>query len=520
MTIENQAEAIDFLSAPGSYGAGVADVRKIETHISVIFLAGASAYKLKKAVRYPYLDFSSLEKRRVACEAEIAVNRSAAPMIYRGVVRLARAPDGHLAFGGTGETVEWLVEMARFDEDTLFDRLARKGALDRGRIEELAETVAGFHRNAERRTGADPMTGFAETIAGNAASMAGPAAGAFDPEDIARLREFSATRLAALRELLERRRSRGMIRRCHGDLHLGNICLIENHPVLFDAIEFNETFSVIDVLYDAAFLVMDLDHLGQRALAGQFLNRYLDASGDDEGLAALPLFLSLRAAIRAHVGATAARAIKDRGEASRRLAEARIYLAEAFAYLDPAKPRLIAIGGLSGSGKSQLASELAPWIGTAPGARVVRTDVIRKQLAGAGLHDRLGPDGYSAEMTARTYDELGKRLEAVLSAGRSAIADAVFARPEEREHMSRVAASCGVPFNGLWLEAAPGLMERRLAGRTADVSDATVEVLRKQMTYDLGDVTWTRIDSSGPRDETVARAMTALKLPNKPGNAL
>lgn len=364
------------------------------------------------------------------------------------------------------------------------------------------------------------MTGFAETIAGNAASMAGPAAGAFDPEDIARLREFSATRLAALRELLERRRSRGMIRRCHGDLHLGNICLIGNHPVLFDAIEFNETFSVIDVLYDAAFLVMDLDHLGQRALAGQFLNRYLDASGDDEGLAALPLFLSLRAAIRAHVGATAARAIKDRGEASRRLAEARIYLAEAFAYLEPAKPRLIAIGGLSGSGKSQLASELAPWIGTAPGARVVRTDVIRKQLAGAGLHDRLGPDGYSAEMTARTYDELGKRLEAVLRAGRSAIADAVFARPEEREHMSRVAASCGVPFDGLWLEAAPGLMERRLAGRTADVSDATVEVLRKQMTYDLGDVTWTRIDSGGPREETVARAMTALKLPNKPGNAL
>lgn len=517
---ETQAEAVAFLSEPGTYGANVAEVRRIETHISVVFLAGAHAFKLKKAVRYPYLDFSTLEKRRAACEAEIAVNRRAAPMIYRGVVPLARGSGGKLSLGGDGEPVEWLVEMTRFDEDGLFDRLARKGALDRHRIEELAETVAGFHQSAEPKRDVDSAANLAETIAGNAASMAGPAAGAFTADAIARLKDMSDARLAAVRALLDRRRDAGKVRRCHGDLHLGNICLIDGRPVLFDAIEFNETFAVIDALYDAAFLVMDLDHLGARSLAGQFLNRYLDATGDDEGLAALPLFLSLRAAIRAHVGATAARAFKDAAAARARLAEARRYLEEAFAYLEPDKPRLIAIGGLSGSGKSRLACELAPWIGTAPGARVMRSDVVRKQLAGARLHDRLGPGGYTEEMTVRTFAELNRRVEEALRIGRPVVADAVFARPEERDLLAHIAAACGVPFDGLWLEADPAVMECRLGERKADVSDATAEVLRLQRTYDLGRVTWTRIDSGGTREETLAKAFAALGLPDRPGNML
>ncbi|MBM3732786.1 MAG: hypothetical protein FJW24_04850 [Acidimicrobiia bacterium] len=516
MSLENQTEAVAFLSEPSSYGAGIKEVRRIETHISVVFLAGARAFKLKKAVRYPYLDFSSLEKRRAACEAEIAVNRRAAPAIYRGVVPLARAPGGGLVLGGPGEPVEWLVEMTRFDEATLFDRLARMGALDRGRIVELAETVARFHRDAEVHREADSVAGFAHTIAGNAASMAGPASGAFDTADIERLRQSSEARLASLRDPLERRRDGGRVHRCHGDLHLGNICLIDGHPVLFDAIEFNETFAVIDTLYDAAFLVMDLDHLDQRTLAGQFLNRYLDATGDEEGLAALPLFLSLRAAIRAHVGATAARAITNAEQARARLEESRRYLQEAFTYLAPDKPRLIAVGGLSGSGKSRLADVLAPWLGTAPGARVVRTDVIRKQLAGVNLHDRLGSDGYTADMTARTYAEMINRVGAALRAGRSVVADAVFAAPAERERIASVARTCGVPFDGLWLSADSAIMERRVIERTANVSDATAEVLRRQMTYDLGEITWIRIDSGGTPEETLAQASTVLDVDVSP----
>jgi predicted kinase len=342
--------------------------------------------------------------------------------------------------------------------------------------------------------------------------MSGPAAGAFDAAEIERLRQSSEARLAALRGLLERRRDGGKMRRCHGDLHLGNICLIDGHPVLFDAIEFNEIFAVIDTLYDAAFLVMDLDHLGQRVLAGQFLNRYLDATGDEEGVAALPLFLSLRAAIRAHVGATASRAMTNADQARARLEESRLYLREAFAYLAPDTPRLIAVGGLSGTGKSQLASALAPWLGTAPGARVVRTDVIRKQLAGVNLHDRLGPDGYTADMTARTYAEMMNRVEAALRAGRSAVADAVFAAPAERERIAAVARARGVSFDGLWLMADPAVMERRVAERTTNVSDATTDVLRQQLTYDLGEITWTRIDSSGARKKTLVRALDVLGI--------
>ncbi len=522
MTGEDQTEAVAFLSRPDSYGPGVADVRRIETHISHVFLAGPRAYKLKKAVRYPYLDFSTLEKRRAACEAEVAVNRRAAPGIYKGAVALVRAADGRLAIGKMGETpsgaVDWLVAMARFDEDTLFDRLARRGQLNCRLIEELAVAVARFHREADVHREMDFAEGLRATVEGNAASMAGPGGGVFSADERERLRALSTERLAAVRPLLQRRREQGLVRRCHGDLHLRNICLVENKPVLFDAIEFNETFAVIDVLYDAAFLVMDLDHIGDTGAASHFLNRYLDDIGPgpdgDEGLALLGLFFSLRAAIRAHVAATAAGTLAGQAAAEQR-AEARHYLDEAFRYLAPpsgARPRLIAVGGLSGSGKSRLARALAPFVGPPPGARVIRTDVIRKQLAGSGLLDRLGADGYSAEMTARTYAEFFRRIAAALDAGCPAVADAVFAGPEQRDAVARIAAGKSVSFDGLWLEADPAIMESRVAARTGNVSDATVEVLRRQRDYDLGPMRWTPIDSGGDRETTLDRVLAALKL--------
>ncbi len=509
----DQAEAVAFLSRPDSHGPGVAEVRRIETHISHVFLAGPRAYKLKKAVRYPYLDFSTLEKRRAACAAEVAVNLRAAPGIYKGVVALVRRPDGRLAIDQPGETVDWLVAMARFDEDTLFDRLARQGKLDRRLIEELAAAVARFHREAEVHRETDFAESLRATVEGNAASMAGPAGDVFTAAERERLRALSLARLAAVARLLERRRARGLMRRCHGDLHLRNICLIDGRPVLFDAIEFNDTFAVIDVLYDAAFLVMDLDHIGQARLANLFLNRYLDESGlaldNDDGLPLLALFFSLRAAIRAHVAATAAGALQGQAAAEQR-AEARRYLGEAFRYLEPARPRLIAVGGLSGSGKSRLAREVAPFAGPAPGARVARTDVVRKQLAGAGLWERLGPESYSAEMTARTYAEFYRRVEAALEAGCPVIADAVFASPEQRAAVAAIAARKGVSFAGLWLEAEPSIMEARVAARTGNVSDATVEVLRRQRAYDLGPMSWTRIDSGGLGEATLALALAVL----------
>lgn len=507
-----QDSVIEFLSSPDAFGPGTGRAERVETHISVVFLAGNRAYKLKRAVRYPYLDFSTLEKRRTACDAEVRINRRTAPSLYKGIVAVTREADGRLAVGGAGAPVEWLVEMARFEEETRFDRLAAKNALGRDTIEDLADAIAAFHAAAEIRD-VDTVAGLGLTIDGDSASMESLAGGIFDVADIGRLAELSRRALAELAPLLQARRRAGRVRRCHGDLHLRNICMVDGRPTLFDAIEFNDTFADIDVLYDLAFLVMDLDRRGQRRLANVVLNRYLDVSGDDGGLRCLPLFLSLRAAIRAHVQATAATKAGDGVRAKALRAEAGEYLAAAFEYLAPgAPPMLIAVGGLSGSGKSRLARALAPFVGAAPGARVQRTDVIRKRLMGKDPTVRLGPEGYTREMSGRTYGTLYELVRTSLDAGRTTIADAVFAAADERRRIAAVAAEAGVVFRGFWLEAPADVMERRVSERKRNASDATVEVVRRQAHYDLGTIEWTRVDSSGAKAATLSRALAALGI--------
>jgi len=214
-----QREVIDFLETPEAHGApATATVTRIETHISVIFLVGDDAYKLKRAVRFDYLDFSTLEARRRACEAEIAINRRTAPMLYLGVVAVTRAADGALALGGDGPAVEWLVHMRRFDQDGLFDRLARRGALDPAIMTALAETIAAFHRAAEIRRDKGGRAGMAWVIAGNAADFAAHPNDPFDPEAVERLVAGADAALDRLGALLDARRAAGRVRHCHGDL--------------------------------------------------------------------------------------------------------------------------------------------------------------------------------------------------------------------------------------------------------------------------------------------------------------
>ena len=265
-------------------------------------------FKLKRAVRFPYLDYGTAELRRRFCEAELTINRRTAGDLYRRVLPVVRQADGNLALDGEGEPVDWLIEMQRFADDALFDRLAEAGRLDRFAMESLADGIAHFHADAERRFGAGGAAAMAHILDGNMRSFGDADATALDPS---RLRELAgATRQAvtALAPLLDRRRSEGFVRHCHGDLHLGNIVACEGRAVLFDAIEFDATLADIDVLYDLAFLVMDLEFRELRRLGSILLNRYLDVTGDSGGLAALPLFLSMRAAIRSHVNAAAAAA--------------------------------------------------------------------------------------------------------------------------------------------------------------------------------------------------------------------
>ena len=509
MIVEDQGEIIAYLSRSDTYGGGDT-VGRVETHVSEIFLAGARAYKLKRAVKFPYLDFSTPDMRRAACEAEVSINRRTAPAIYRGVIPVTRGAEGALRLNGAGATVDWLVEMTRFDEDTLFDRLARQGALDRHVMEEVAEAVARLHEEAERRTDGDGADAIAALIESNARSFAECPAGIFDGALVERLEAETRQVLGRLRPLLRARAAEGRVRRCHGDLHLRNICLLDAKPTLFDAIEFSEALANIDVFYDLSFLLMDLDHRNLRHLANVTLNRYLDITGDVGGLAALPLFLSLRAAIRAHVDVAAVGDAWPDEEAAECVAGARAYLERAIAYLAPPPPRLVAVGGLSGSGKSRLARELASFVGPAPGARVVRSDIARKHLAGVSALTRLGSEGYTPALTRRTYEAVCRQAQIGLEAGHAVIADAVFARPAQRHAIARVAALAGVPFEGLWLEAPAPVMESRISGRRRDVSDATSEILRNQLAYKVGKLTWQRLETSGERENTVDRAKTLL----------
>ena len=258
------------------------------------------------------------------------------------------------------------------------------------------------------------------------------------------------------------------MRLCHGDLHLGNICVVDGRPLLFDCIEFSEDIASIDVLYDLAFLLMDLDHRGHRDFANLVLNRYLDLTGEDAGetggLAAMPLFLALRALIRAHVTATKAEHGWGGVDRAAAFAEVRAYLGEAEAALIPSAPRLIAIGGLSGTGKSTLAAKIAPALGPPPGARWLRSDVTRKLLFGTDPETKLPPEAYAPDITERVYRDLCAGAAAALRAGYPAVIDAVALRADERRAFAAVAAAAGVPFTGLWLEAPAERLMARVCG--------------------------------------------------------
>src|SRR5579885_1446540 len=436
--MDDQSEAIRFLADPATHGLEAHAVERIDTHASIVFLAGERAFKLKRAVRYPYLDYSAVALREAACRAEFELNRRIAPMLYLGVRAIARRADGGLGFDAGGAVVDWVLEMRRFDAKGLFDRLAEDGALTPELLRALADTIAAFHAGAERVAAAGGRAGIAAVIDGNAASFrAVPAI--LDPAACARLEAAERAALDAVAALLDRRRDEGRVRRCHGDLHLGSICLVDGRPTLFDAVEFSAAINEIDVLYDLAFLLMDLLYRKLDAAANAVMNRYLDLARDDHGMAALPLFLSLRAAIRAHV--TAAAAAAQRGDQQRRqkAAAARRYLALAETLLAPAPPRLVAVGGLSGSGKSTIAQALAPDLPPAPGARVLRSDVLRKTLLDVPPEARLPAAAYSHAMNKQIYVALNQTAARILAAGRSVILDATFIDPKDRAAAEQVA---------------------------------------------------------------------------------
>lgn len=492
---------------------GHAGVTRIDTHAASVFLDGKRALKIKRAVRFPFLDYSTLEKRKAACEEEIRINRPLAPQIYHRVVAITEEPDGSVQVGGRGRPIEYAVDMLRFDESRTLDHLAKAGLLDAKLASATADAIVASHAAATRADGNAWVSSIPALIGGNSNGLR--AGSPFDAGDIERLGKASHEAFLRIRATLAERGRRGFVRRCHGDLHLANIVLIDDRPVLFDAIEFDAQMATVDVLYDLAFTLMDLLHHDQPRAANIVLNRYLAATPADnlDALSALPLFMSIRAAIRAQVAL--ARLKPPHSADPGILDEARRYFDLARMLIHPPAPRLIAVGGLSGTGKTVLAQALAPVVAPAPGAVVLRSDLVRKQMFGVEDTHRLPPSAYTPEHAARVYDMLAHHARRVLAQGHSAIIDGVFAREDERDAIAALAHERNVPLNGLFLVADLATRQMRIGGRRGDASDATQEVAALQEHYNIGHVGWATIDASGTQEQTLQNCRDVIAEGNR-----
>ncbi len=490
-----------FLRAAAGDGA-----KTIDTHISRVVIGAARAFKIKKPVAFSYLDFSTREKRAEAAATELALNRRTAPSLYLGLRRIFRTRDGRLAFDAPGAPIETVVEMRSFDQDDLFDALAQRGALTSGLMTRLTEKLVAFHAAAAPDARFGGAEGMAHILRIDAPALA--ASGLATPERLAAFDAALTTRLEILAPLLDARRAAGKVRRCHGDLTLRNICLFEGEPTPFDALEFDEKLGTIDVLYDLAFLLMDLTHRGRADHASLVFNRYLDAADETDGLPALPFFMAVRASIRAHVSATQARNATGGAGALREEAEAYFTLAERL--LSPCAPMLVAVGGYSGSGKSTLAAALAPRLGPAPGARILSSDRIRKRLYGVQATQKLPQDAYAADVSAQVYRLMREEAARVLRHAHAVVGDAVFDRPETVAAIERVAGEAHAPFAGFWLAGARDTLSQRIEARIDDPSDATSAVLDRQMETGTRPALWRALDAEATTDENAAAALAAL----------
>lgn len=465
-------------------------VEHVETHAAHVFLVSDRAFKIKKDVKLPYLDFASVRKRREALQAELEINRLFTPDLYLRVDEVLGEP---------------VLVMRRFAASALLAWRMAHDDIEPGLAGKLAAMAAASHVRAPRRDvkGADIMSGLGAQL--SKAFIDSP--DIFRPADTLEFHALYESALGFRRHLLTERSERGLVRRCHGDMHCGNIIVEQGEPRLFDAIEFSEKIATIDVLYDLAFLLMDLWSNGERAVANAVLNRYLDlrrAEEDLSGLATLPLFLATRAGVRALVTADLAHelalknSMKERGQALD-------WFRATTDYLKVPPPMLLCIGGLSGTGKSTAAAGLAPDFGTAPGAIHVRSDIERKILAGVAETDRLPPESYTRQASFEVYAACLARAERALASGHSVVLDAVFAEEGERTAAVELARRSKAQFAGVWLEASPEALSARIAARRDDASDATADVVRKQLGYDLGHLDWLRVNAGGTPNETLKR---------------
>lgn len=497
-TESEEQEALVAAFTAGSVAGAPRPITRIDTHLSHVFLTGDLAFKLKRAVRFPFADFESCEARRAACEAELAVNVPLAGPLYLDVRPVTRTTDGRFCIGGAGTVIDWVVVMRRFDQSDQFDQLARAGKLTRGLVEGVVDIVAGAHAAAR-----------ANLLMGHTADYRHVIVGLRQTEEHGAVRlglhaaspllfERLDFELAYVSELIEQRRRQGKVRRGHGDLHLRNICVFQGVPTPFDALEFDVRLATTDVLYDLAFLLMDLCRLGLTAHANAAMNRYWDVANEDENaLAVLPFFMALRATVRTAVSVEA-------GD----LPAAQTYRALSLDLLKRSRPVLVAIGGLSGVGKSAVAEAIAPGLPGAAGARLLRTDVLRKRRANLRLDQKAAEKTYTPERRAEIYDVMVTRAAASVQAGASVVADATFLTNSSRDAIADAAR--GAHFKAYWLDAPFSVRVARVSKRAGDASDADVTVAAAQQEPDSLPGAWRRVNANQPVEAVVTDILRDL----------
>ena len=486
--MSNDAETlIKSLQNPDIYPHEVSAISLVETHISWVILTGPYAYKIKKPINLGFLDFSTLDKRKHYCEEEIRLNSRLAPDIYLDVVSISGSPDSPV-LNGTGPAIEYAIRMNEFNPDNELDKLLARESLKPEHIRLLAEKVAAFHQDIAIAKNASPY--------GTPASILGP--GIENLEQIQSLvtdhqiqqrldtiRQWTSQTWAALKPVFEQRKAEGYVRECHGDLHLHNLALVKDDILIFDCIEFNPNLYWIDVISEIAFTVMDLDDRHQSTLAWEFLNRYLQLTGDYDGITVLRFYLVYRAMVRAKVDCI--RAHQEDSQTSDRdqiMKEFQSYLTLAEQYIHHEKPVLIIMHGLSGSGKTSIAGDMTIQLG----ALHIRSDIERKRLSGMTETQRSGSSVsggiYTSSTSEKTYNRLAGIAANTINAGYRVIVDAAFLSREKRQQFYDLSKQLDTPFYIIDCQAPESALRSRIAQRYkvgTDASEATLQVLEHQL---------------------------------------
>jgi uncharacterized protein len=464
-------------------------IQLLQTHISYVFLTGEYAYKVKKPINFGFLDFTSLEKRRYFCHEELRLNRRLSPDLYLAVLPIVEKA-GQYQFGVVDlvqTAAEYALQMQQFPQEMLLSHLFQDGKLTPKIVQQLAIQVAEFHASAITNPDVTAYGSVAsvQQVNTNNHAISTPFVGtAQTQQQLDETRAFTTQFFEQHADWFVQRQINGKIRECHGDLHLNNVCFYQDQIQIFDCIEFNEEFRNIDVIYDVAFMVMDLEFRGRLDLANLFLNTYLEQTGDYIGAALLPLYLSMRAYIRGNVNSLAlndpAISALDKAEFLQR---AQAYYHQAWDYSRGSKGRLILMSGLSGSGKSTVARQLAQTLN----AIHVRSDAVRKHLAEIPLHQRgdrggtFGSGIYTPEMTQKTYDALLELGVLLVQQGWPVILDAKYDRQSLRQPILEAAIAAQIPIKIVQCTAPIEVLRDRLNRRTHDIADATADLLESQI---------------------------------------